>query len=269
MLYRRPGEGACSARRTSPTGRTRRWHAYTEYVDEAIYFTDDPASSSVHDEVRRHLDRHGQLPEPRQHQRPLVRNYPIYPIRPGAELPAGPGLPGPRGRAVQTGDSAVDAVMFRITSGKIPDELIRRHQAGVPVRLITDQGQYRNPTYFWDSYNVDRMHGRHPDQVEGQRQRPGHAPEVARPPRTRPGDLRLVELDVVVVRHRSASTTTSRPSRGSFDWFTEQFDRKWNNLTHRLARRSRRRCSSTSPRVPGNAGQHRAGGCGAGRQGAR
>ena len=48
--------------------------------------------------------------------------------------------------------------MFRITSGKIPDELIKREQAGVPVRLITDQNQYRNTTYFWDAYNVDRMY---------------------------------------------------------------------------------------------------------------
>jgi hypothetical protein len=51
----------------------------------------------------------------------------------------------------------IDAVMFRITSGKIPDEMLKRHQAGVPIRLITDQAQYRNPTYFWHAYNLDRM----------------------------------------------------------------------------------------------------------------
>ncbi len=48
--------------------------------------------------------------------------------------------------------------MFRITSAKIPDELIKRVDAGVPVRLITDPTQYRTKTYFWDSYNVDRMY---------------------------------------------------------------------------------------------------------------
>ena len=52
----------------------------------------------------------------------------------------------------------IDVVMFRITSGKVPDEMIRRVQAAVPVRLITDRRQYRNTTYFWHSYNVDRMY---------------------------------------------------------------------------------------------------------------
>ena len=48
--------------------------------------------------------------------------------------------------------------MFRITSAKIPDQLIKLVQAQVPVRLITDQNQYRNTTYFWHSYNLDRMY---------------------------------------------------------------------------------------------------------------
>ncbi len=54
----------------------------------------------------------------------------------------------------------IDVMMFRITSGKVPDEMIRRRQLTVPVpiRLITDKGQYRNPTYFWHSYNIDRMY---------------------------------------------------------------------------------------------------------------
>jgi hypothetical protein len=42
----------------------------------------------------------------------------------------------------------INVVMFRITSSKVVDEMIRRAQAGVPIHLITDRGQYRNPTYF-------------------------------------------------------------------------------------------------------------------------
>ena len=59
--------------------------------------------------------------------------------------------------AMRLESQAIDVVMFRITSAKVPDELISRAQAGVPIRLITDRRQYRNRTYFWHSYNIDRM----------------------------------------------------------------------------------------------------------------
>ena len=89
---------------------------------------------------------------------PLVRNYPTYPISSTLNFPPDQDYNDRVVSALKQELTQVDAMMFRITSAKIPDELMRRVQAGVPVRLITDQRQYRNQTYFWDSYNVDRMY---------------------------------------------------------------------------------------------------------------
>ena len=88
----------------------------------------------------------------------LSRNYPTYPISPDLNFPPDQDYMNRVVAQLRLETTQVDAVMFRITSGKIPDELIKRAKAGVPVRLITDPTQYRTETYFWDSYNVDRMY---------------------------------------------------------------------------------------------------------------
>ena len=122
-------------------------------------------------------------------------------------------------------------MMFRITSAKIPDELIRRVQAGVPVRLITDKSQYRNTGLFLGF--VQRrsdVHGRRGREVEGQRQRAGHAPEVDRAARPAAGGLRIVELDSVFVGHATRAQLLLVKKLWFVDWFVDQFNRKWNNL---------------------------------------
>ena len=43
--------------------------------------------------------------------------------------------------------------------------------------------------------------GGHPHQMERQRYRSGHAPEVGRAPRRGHGDLRFVQLDVIILEH--------------------------------------------------------------------
>ena len=130
---------------------------YTGYVDEAVYFTDDP--SVVHtfmtkyDNVWLDSANYASL----ANVTTLARSYPVYPLSPDMNFPPDEDYQDRLVAALAQETVQVDVVMFRITSAKVPDELIRRHQAGVTVRLITDRRQYRNPTYFWDSYNVDRM----------------------------------------------------------------------------------------------------------------
>ena len=91
--------------------------------------------------------------------------------------------------------------MFRITSGKVPDELIRRAQAGVPVRLITDRRQDRNRDVLL-ALIQHRPHVRrgHSHQVESRLHRSGHASEIRGPLRQEHGRLRVLELDGVIVR---------------------------------------------------------------------
>ena len=132
---------------------------YTRYVDEAVYFTDDPAVvqsfMTKYDSVWLDSANYANLANVTG---PLVRSYPVYPISPDMNFPPDEDYQD-RVVAALAGETVrVEAAIFRITSAKIPDALIRRRQAGVDVRLITDRNQYRNPTYFWDSYNVDRMY---------------------------------------------------------------------------------------------------------------
>ena len=48
--------------------------------------------------------------------------------------------------------------MFRITDERQSDAIIAQVGRNIPVRLITDEGEYRNPARLWDSYNVDKMY---------------------------------------------------------------------------------------------------------------
>ncbi len=96
--------------------------------------------------------------------------------------------------------------MFRITSAKIPDQLIKMKQAGIPVRLITDQRQYRNTNYFWDSYNVDRMYMagipiKWKDKSSGQDMHQKSHPDVFEGA----CGLRILQLDVVVLGHAAGA----------------------------------------------------------------
>jgi phosphatidylserine/phosphatidylglycerophosphate/cardiolipin synthase-like enzyme len=54
--------------------------------------------------------------------------------------------------------SKIDVLMFRITDRRHADAMIAAVKRGVPVRLITEQQEYRDPRYLWDSWNVDRMY---------------------------------------------------------------------------------------------------------------
>jgi phosphatidylserine/phosphatidylglycerophosphate/cardiolipin synthase-like enzyme len=130
---------------------------YTGYVDEAIYFTDDPnvvhTFMTKYDDLWTNTTDYANL----ANVTALDRRYPTYPIDPELNFPPDNDYENRLVSALRLETQAIDAVMFRITSPKVPDELIRRVQAGVPVRLITDRHQYRNPTYFWDAYNIDRM----------------------------------------------------------------------------------------------------------------
>jgi phosphatidylserine/phosphatidylglycerophosphate/cardiolipin synthase-like enzyme len=131
---------------------------YTNYVDEAVYFTDDPAVvqsfMTKYDDIWTDTANWANLANVTG---PLTRRYPTFPISPDLNFPPDQNYQTRLLAQIKLETQAIDAAMFRITSSVIPDALIARRLAGVNVRLITDQNQYRNPSYFWDSYNVDRM----------------------------------------------------------------------------------------------------------------
>src|SRR6185295_2995177 len=49
-------------------------------------------------------------------------------------------------------------IMYRITNQRYTDTTIDAVNRGVPVRLIHEPDEYRNPARQWDSWNVDRLY---------------------------------------------------------------------------------------------------------------
>ena len=48
--------------------------------------------------------------------------------------------------------------MYRITDSRHADAMIAAKTRGIPVRLITEPQQYRDPIRHWHSWNIDRMY---------------------------------------------------------------------------------------------------------------
>lgn len=202
---------------------------YTGYVDEAVYFTDDP------DVVQSFMTKFDNLWTDTTHYANvanvsvLARNYPLYSMDPAMNFPPDEDYQDRLIGAMRTETVGIDVVMFRITSAKVPDEMIRRALAGVPVRLVTDRHQYRNTTYFWHSYNVDRMFAAGipvkwkvdtTDQDVHQKSVVLHGRGMA----------------VFGSSNWTSSSSDSQREHNYFtdknwfvDWFKRQFLRKWNN----------------------------------------
>ena len=203
---------------------------YTSYVDEAVYFTDDPAIvesfMTKYDDLWTDMHHYATL----ANVSTLVRNYPTYPIDAELNFPPDEDYHDRLIASMRTETAGIDVVMFRMTSRKVPDEMIRRAEAGVPIRLITDRHQYRNTTYFWDAYNVDRMF------------MAGIPIKWKLEPTVQDVHQKSVVLHgrgmaVFGSSNWTASSSDTQREHNYFtfkawfvDWFAAQFLRKWNNL---------------------------------------
>jgi carbohydrate binding protein with CBM6 domain/phospholipase D-like protein len=132
----------------------------SNYEDEAVYFTnDDRITNSFR---RRFDDRWVDTSLFRNYANiigPLVRSYPLYSIDPTMNFSSGSG--DFSARVISRMDremQSIDAIVFRVTEDRMADAVIRAVGRGVPVRLITEPGEYRNPKRIYDSKEVDRMY---------------------------------------------------------------------------------------------------------------
>ena len=87
----------------------------------------------------------------------LAGRYPLYPIAPELNFPPAEAIATRAVAAYNAEPSAIDAIMYRITDRAHTDAMIAAVQRGVPVRLITEQEEYRNPARLWHAWNVDRL----------------------------------------------------------------------------------------------------------------
>ena len=137
---------------------------YVDYNDEVIYFSDEP---DVVESLMTHFDDvwtdYNGYADYANVTDPTHRNYPTYPIAPEFNFPPADSYfdrlhPLLQNEATAGTAGKLDVDMYRITDSREADDLIAAVRSGVPVRLYTEQNEYRNPLRLDDSYNVDRMY---------------------------------------------------------------------------------------------------------------
>ena len=218
---------------------------YQNYVDEAIYFSDDAAIVNSFRTMfdKWWIDTVNYTNYANTAGTTLTRSYAIYPIESEAcaAVPHGCGmnfLPSSSqddyGNKVESAINAekvkVDIDMFRITNAAITNATIAAYRRGLPIRMIVDSSEYSNTARVWDRYNVDRLFmagiplkiTRHAGQ--------NHEKSVL-----------LYGQGISVwgssnwtapsfnsqQEHNYFSTTPVKP--WEFQWFANQFERRWNS----------------------------------------
>jgi hypothetical protein len=206
----------------------------SNYIDEAIYFTDDVSLiqtfktkyDDLWTDTFNYAD-YGNITGP------LTRKYPTFSINPEMNFP--PSIDDSEDFFNRTQlnlnqeNQKIDIIMYRITNQRYTDTTIEAVNRGVPVRLIHEPDEYRNPARQWDSWNIDRMY------MAG----------VQIKMRTHLG---LNHQKSVVLYGKGmtifGSSNWTGPSSNSqaehnyfttkplfFNWFVNQFERKWNSAT--------------------------------------
>jgi hypothetical protein len=125
--------------------------------------------------------------------------------------------------------SRIDALMFRVTDRRHADAMIAAVGRGLIVRLVTEPTEYRDPNYLWDAWNVDRMYMAGVEVKMRAHQGLNH------------GKLVLLYNQAMSIFGSSNWTTASTSSQQEhnqfrndpslFEYFRQQFVRKWNNKT--------------------------------------
>src|SRR5687768_5983235 len=206
----------------------------SNYIDEAIYFTDDVSLlnsfktkyDNLWTDTINYSD-YGNI------NGPLLRNYPTFSINPELNFP--PSTDDSQDFYNRTAvnmnqeTQKIDIIMYRITNQRYTDTTIAAVNRGIPVRLIHEPDEYRNPARQWDSWNIDRMY-----MAGVQIKMRKH--------------LGLNHQKSVVLYGKGmtifGSSNWTGPSSNFqdehnyfttkpffFNWFVDQFERKWNSAT--------------------------------------
>jgi phosphatidylserine/phosphatidylglycerophosphate/cardiolipin synthase-like enzyme/regulation of enolase protein 1 (concanavalin A-like superfamily) len=201
---------------------------YVNYTDEAILFSDDPAVvnsfKTKWDDLWTDTTNYADYANITN---PPVRIYPTFPIDPDLNFPPGQDYANRAVGRYNLETQQIDVLMFRITDQRHTNAMLNAVARHVPVRLITEQSEYRDPTRLWDAWNVDRLY------VGGvqirQRAHEGLNHEKAV----------ILYSEGMTIFGSSNWTTPSANSQqehnyfttktAMFQWFVDQFNRKWNN----------------------------------------
>jgi hypothetical protein len=119
--------------------------------------------------------------------------------------------------------------MFRITDESHSNAMIAAHGRGLPVRLITDETEYRNPLRLFDAYNVDKMYNAGVQVRFDGHQGIDHAKGIV---------LKGTGMTIFGSSNWTASSSDGQREHNLFttqpwavQWVQALFDRKWTNAT--------------------------------------
>jgi phosphatidylserine/phosphatidylglycerophosphate/cardiolipin synthase-like enzyme len=210
---------------------------YENYVDEVIVFSDQPSIvnsfKTKYDDIWTDVTTGSQkFSNYANITPPLVRNYPTYPLDPELQFSPWTGFASrsvARYKAETVANNGkIDAIMFRITDRRHSDQMIAAVARGVPVRLITEQEQYRHPLRLWHSWNVDRMY------MAGIQVRFRAHDGLSHEKLT---VLRGQHMAIMGSSNWTSASDSSQHEHNIFttrdwmyNWAVDHFERKWNNL---------------------------------------
>ena len=201
---------------------------YLNYVDEGILFTSKP---SVVNSFKTRFD--DLWTDTTQYQNyanisgPLRREYGTFVKDPELSFPPAESYATRSVQSYYAETQRIDAIMYRITDRRHSDALIDLRQQGMPIRLITEPQQYRDPNRLWHSWNVDRLYMAGVQIKHRAHAGLNHQKSV------------LLYGSGMTIFGSSNWTSPSAQSQEEhnyfthdptiFRWFTDQFERKWNN----------------------------------------
>jgi HKD family nuclease len=203
---------------------------YLNYIDEVIYFSDDQqivdTFKTKYDDLWTNTTNYANYANVTGS---LTRSYTTSYYSPDMNFPPEQSFVSRSVKAYNAETQRIDAIMYRITDRRHTDAIINAVGRGIPVRLITEPQQYRDPNRLWHSWNVDRLY-----MAGVQIRHRAHAGL------THEGSVILYGQAMVIF----GSSNWSSPSTDSqqehnyftkknlfFNYFINNFDRKWNNST--------------------------------------
>jgi len=202
---------------------------YVNYEDEALYYTNDSAIvhsfMSIMDDMWTATSGYANYANITA---PTARVYSPFTQDPELNFPPAQNYATRAVSRYNAETQKIDVQMYRITDRRHSDAMIaaftNRH---VPVRLYTDTKEYRNVSRLWHAWNVDRMW-------------------LAGIPIKVPAHDGINHQKTVLLYSQGltifGSSNWTSPSANSqaennifttkawfFQWFVDQFERKWNN----------------------------------------
>jgi len=210
----------------------------SNYNDESVFFTND---DNLTNSFRRRFD--DLWTDTSQYRNlanvtaPLTRTYPLFSIHPSMNFPPLQNFSDRSVARYNAETRGIDAIVFRVTDHRQADAVIAAVARGVPVRLISEPSEYRNPDRVFDSKHIDRMY------MGGVQIRMRQHPGL-----THQASVVMRGLGEVIFGSSNWTTASAayqdehnyfyNPSLGKpwfFQWFADQFDRRWNDTVNYVA----------------------------------